>query len=248
MDNLREHLSKSFTCPHCQVLAQQKWFNSGFASKITIGIMNQFYLEYRADIQVYEQTAISDFIGKIDFVYHKNLYEYFPSGFSVSNCQFCKEVSLWVGNKMVYPRHTQIAPPNEDMDSDIKELYLEASVIFNDSAKGSTALLRLALQKLLKQLGKQGKNINQDIKDLVDDGLSPKIQKALDLVRVVGNNAVHPGQIDLEDDSNIALKLFGLLNFIANELITRPNELDDLYEETIPDNTKDHIKQRDGVS
>ena len=90
--------------------------------------------------------------------------------------------------------------------------------------------MRLALQKLLMQIGKSGKNINNDIKELVAEGLSPKIQQALDLLRVVGNNAVHPGQIDIEDNSNIALKLFHILNFIAEEMITKPKELEFLQQ------------------
>ena len=105
--------------------------------------------------------------------------------------------------------------------------------------------MRLALQKLLKQVGKSGKNINNDIKELVAEGLSPKIQQALDLVRVIGNNAVHPGEINLDDNAEIAQKLFNILNFIAYELITRPKELDNLYADLIPLDTQEHIKQRD---
>ena len=52
------------------------------------------------------------------------------------------------------------------------------------------------LQKLCKVLGQSGNNINEDIKALVESGLDPRVQKALDAVRVVGNNAVHPGQMD----------------------------------------------------
>ena len=107
-------------------------------------------------------------------------------------------------------------------------------------------MLRLALQLLLKQLGKSGKNINNDIKELVSEGLSPKIQKALDLLRVVGNNAVHPGQIDLEDGRDIALKLFHVLNFIADEMISKPKELDLLYADVVPEETQKHINERDG--
>ena len=66
------------------------------------------------------------------------------------------------------------------------------------------------------------------------------------MVRVVGNNAVHPGQINLDDNKEIALVLFKVLNMIAEEFITKPKEIDTLYEEIIPDEIKDHIKRRDG--
>jgi hypothetical protein len=68
----------------------------------------------------------------------------------------------------------------------------------------------------------------------------------LDILRVVGNNAVHPGQIDLNDNKHIALKLFQILNLIAEAMITKPKELEKLYIDIIPDDTKEHIKQRDG--
>lgn len=169
-----------------------------------------------------------------------------PSNFSVATCASCDEVTLWIGRSLIYPKKTSLSSPNNDLDEDIKSLYQEAVTIFADSPKGATALLRLALQKLLKQIGKGGKDINNDIKELVSNGLSQKIQQALDIVRVVGKNAVHPGQIDLDDNSEIALKLFHILNFIADEMITKPKKLEKLYDDIIPENTKEHIKQRDG--
>jgi hypothetical protein len=174
--------------------------------------------------------------------------EVFPEGFSVATCSSCSKFTLWVNRELVYPRNTPVAPPNSDMGEDIQALYIEASKIVVDSPKGATALLRLALQLSLKQLGKPGENINADIKDLVAKGLSPKIQQALDLLRVVGNNAVHPGQIDLNDGRDIALKLFHVLNFIADEMITKPKELELLYADVVPDETKQHINKRDGKS
>ena len=172
--------------------------------------------------------------------------KFVPNDFSVATCSSCGDISLWVNREIVYPKQTAVAPPNEDMEQEIQNLYIEASTIVVDSPKGATAILRLALQLLLKQLGKSGKNINNDIKELVAEGLSSKIQKALDLLRVVGNNAVHPGQIDLEDGSDIARKLFYILNFIANEMISKPKELDLLYSDVVPEDTQQHIKDRDG--
>ena len=64
---------------------------------------------------------------------------------------------------------------------------------------------------------------------------------------MVGNNAVHPGQINLDDNTDIAQKLFGILNFIAEELLTKPKELEQLYASLIPLETQEHIKQRDGT-
>ncbi|MBT7476936.1 MAG: DUF4145 domain-containing protein, partial [Nitrospina sp.] len=113
------------------------------------------------------------------------------------------------------------------------------------SPKGAAALLRLAIQELCDSLLKtSGSNLNQAIGDLVKQGMPKKVQQALDLVRVIGNNAVHPGQIDFNDNNDIALKLFGLVNAIVNIMITQPKEIDDLYN-VLPKIARESIEKRD---
>lgn len=48
-------------------------------------------------------------------------------------------------------------------------------------------------------------------------------------MRVIGNESVHPGQLDLKDDQKTAIILFKLLNLIIKEKIVQPNEIDELY-------------------
>lgn len=242
-----EYGNKKFQCPHCNTVASQGWFTANNAGSTATGIIHHLYLNYRPSITDYAQEYIVNFLKEIDSRFQNNFYDFVPKGFSVATCSSCGDFTLWVNKEIVYPKKTTVPPPNEDLNEDIKALYLEASSILVDSPKGATALLRLALQKLLEQVGKSGKNINNDIKSLVAEGLSPKIQQALDLLRVIGNNAVHPGQINLDDSTEIAQKLFGILNFIAEELITKPKELEDLYADLIPSDTQDYIKQRDGT-
>ncbi len=242
-----EYGNKKFQCPHCNTVATQEWFTANNAGNIASNIISHLYLNYRSNIDNYAQEKIARFLKEIDSDFRNNLYKFVPNGFSIATCASCGDFTLWVGKGIVYPKKTKLPPPNIDLNEEIKSLYLEASSILIDSPKGSTALLRLALQKLLEQVGKSGKNINGDIKELVADGMSPKIQQALDLLRVIGNNAVHPGQINLDDNAEVAQKLFGILNFIAEELITKPKELEDLYANLIPADTQDHIKQRDGT-
>ena len=101
---------------------------------------------------------------------------------------------------MVYPIAATAPLPNPDLPADIKADYEEARGIASLSPRGAAALLRLAIQKLCKDLAESGENINADTKSLVNKGLSVQVQQALDVVRVTGSNAVHPGQIDLQDD------------------------------------------------
>ena len=165
--------------------------------------------------------------------------------FKISICSHCKKPTIWHYSSMVYPNVMTVPPPNPDLNTDIKKDYKEAANIVNRSPRAAAALLRLCVQKLCKQLGRPGKKIDDDIAALVKDGLPKKIQQALDVLRVVGNNAVHPGQIDLADDKDLATKLFDLLNLIAESQLTQPKKIGAMFDD-LPQTQKDHIEKRDG--
>jgi transcription elongation factor Elf1 len=166
-------------------------------------------------------------------------------GLEVSHCGHCQQYSAWVNGIMVFPGQIDVESPNKDLSEEIKIDYLEAASILNQSPRGSSALLRLAIEKLVNELDAKGKDLNAKIGDLVSKGLSPKIQKALDVVRFIGNEAVHPGQIDLNDSPEIAQALFKLVNVIADEMITKPKDIDSLYDELVPETHKNGINKRD---
>jgi hypothetical protein len=130
------------------------------------------------------------------------------------------------------------------MPEDVKPDYDEARGIVDRSPRGSCALLRLGVQKLMVDLGQGGENINDDIKALVKGGLPVEVQQALDAVRVIGNNAVHPGEIDLKDDRDTAAALFGLVNFIVEQRISQPKKLASLYG-SLPAGSLAAIQKRD---
>ena len=134
--------------------------------------------------------------------------------------------------------------PNRDLPEDIQRDFREAQAIRALSPRGAAALLRLCIQKLCIHLGEQGKNLNQDIGALVKKGLSPRIQQALDIVRVIGNEAVHPGTIDLEDDVDTTSTLLVLVNRIADALITQPKEEREWYD-SLPESKRQAIERRD---
>ena len=191
----------------------------------------------------------------------------FPIKIHISVCCNCEGISYWDVDKkthldedgvsmvidydktigyMILPK-ASIAPyPHEDMPEDVKLDYLEARNIVNDSPRGASALLRLAIQKLCVHLGGKGKNIDDDIALLVQNGLSKKVQSSLDIVRVVGNNSVHPGELSNDDIQHIAITLFKLVNLIIDNQITQPKETDELYVNVVPENIRK--KRTDAVS
>ncbi len=163
----------------------------------------------------------------------------------IARCYRCGRFSIWVDSVMVHPAAHTAAPPNADVSEDVKKDYEEARAILQRSPRGAEALLRLAIQKICKGLGEPGENINTDIASLVKKGLSPKVQKALDTVRVVGNNAVHPGQIDLRDNADVANQLFGLVNLIAEVMFSQPKQVEALYGSIVPESSRKAIDKRD---
>jgi hypothetical protein len=159
-------------------------------------------------------------------------------------CAHCSKWSYWHNDRMIVPSAAPVPPAHHDMPTECLEEYNEARDIVVRSPRAASALLRLAVQNLMIVLGEKGKNINDDIGDLVKKGLPIQVQQALDFCRVVGNNAVHPGEIDLTDTPEIAHNLFEMINFIVEDRIARPKHIQSLYEK-LPSGARDAIEKRD---
>ena len=163
---------------------------------------------------------------------------------NAAKCLNCNKKTIWIDDEYIYPEILPIEP-SLDMPESVLKLYNEAGLIYNKSPRAACALLRLAIDQLCRELGKTDRDINKNIADLVKDGLPTKIQQGLDIVRVVGNKAVHPGQIDFDvDDIETVNTMFWLINKIVESLISDVRELNELYGK-LPENVKSAIEKRD---
>ena len=160
----------------------------------------------------------------------------------VSTCVHCKNPTFWLDEKIIYPRRHAAPPAKNDLPDSVKVVYDEASAIANQSPRAACALLRLAIEMLLKELGETD-GIDEGIKNLVKKGLDQRIQQSLDIVRVTGNNASHPGKIIFDDTTDVHT-LFQLINVIANTLITQPKQTQELYD-NLPEGARKAIEKRD---
>jgi len=175
-----------------------------------------------------------------DFTHYGDA-EYEP--LRVAVCDHCGDYTLWHQDVMVYPDRGNAPPPNPDMPQNVRDYYEEAASVSAKSPRAAAGLLRLAVQVLCKELGEAGKNINEDIGSLVKKGLPLTVQQSLDVVRVTGNHAVHPGQIDT-DDEQVVGTLFSLLNVIVEYMVSLPNRVGALYK-ALPTGALEQIQKRD---
>ena len=146
-----------------------------------------------------------------------------------TRCVACKQGSLWLLDKdegemvMVYP-DKGIGPslPSEAGD-DVRKLYDEANSIVTRSPRAASALLRSALEVLCKKI--LGKTAKGDLKSMItkiakEHNFNAQAIKAMDNVRLTGNRAIHPGQIELQDNTKPEV-LFELLWYIVQQAISQ---------------------------
>ncbi|MFP5223277.1 MAG: DUF4145 domain-containing protein [Acidobacteriota bacterium] len=163
---------------------------------------------------------------------------------TASRCGHCRGFSIWLRKSLIDPPHDTIIPPHEDLPESLQADYDEAMSVLRCSPRASAALVRLLLQKLLFCLGEMGR-INDAIGSLVEKGLPKEVQQAMDVCRLVGNNAVHPGEINIDDTPEMVEATFWLINFIVEEMISRPKRIQELYSR-MPEGGLKAIERRDG--
>lgn len=212
--------STPYVCPFpdCLVVAQHRW---GKVEQLQVPVGQNTWSNRRLDSQI-------------------DLW--------LSRCEACGGEVVILDGTMLWPRSSTAPPPAADMPGDVKIDFEEARLIAGDSPRGAAALLRLALQKLCPHIGATKAGINEAIGELVAAGtIRPTIQQALDSVRVIGNEAVHPGELDLKDDAATVDALFRLINYIVEKTITEPKEVESIFG-SLPPAKLDGIKRRDGKS
>lgn len=258
----------SFHCPYCATKAPQRWLQCYGKDVDSENRLPQLWNVKAAEELINNVKKDSQFNGDIfelgkawlrqahesesgDFILEEvsdskycnlvfsNIY------FSVCQEVGCGKAALWVHDKLVIPSTNIEEEPNYDMPEKVKAVYNEARDVHKVSPRASAALLRLCCELLCEELKAQGNNLNEKIGFLVSQGMDARIQKALDILRFIGNDAVHPGQIDLKDDMAISHSLFVLINEIVQEMISKPKRLQQIYTEKLPEGVRNAIKRRD---
>lgn len=170
----------------------------------------------------------------------------YMSNYFICRCEHCDKKSLWKSatETILDPMATIHLPAHEDMPEEIKSLYNEALGVVDLSPKSAGALLRLAIQHLMPLIGVNTGKLDKDIAKLVSEGLNEQVQQALDYCRVIGNNAVHPNEISLDDTPDMVHTMFEMINFIIEEKIAKPNRIKEIFKK-LPLGAIASIEKRD---
>ena len=236
-----KYFGKSFNCPHCRVYSRQEWgylrsrdFNDEDYDSNT---------EYDSPELVDYNTGYEYPDSNIKYVGPDPLGDIcLDDSFAVSRCYHCKKWVLWKDLKIIYPRSITVENPNPDMPEVAKGWYMESAQILQDSPRASAALLRLALQEIINKVVKGGEknDINENIRILSKE-VDEDTWKAMDLIRIIGNNAVHPGEIQVEEENTEYM--YNLLNIIVQKTISNKKQIGDRFKR-LPKSIKESINRR----
>lgn len=165
-----------------------------------------------------------------------------------AQCQECHRTAVYlVGDpeELVYPILGFGPEPSIHLTAEALSDYEEARAVANASPRAAAALLRLAVQRLCAAIVGDGRKLSDAIAELRRRGLPDEVCKALDAVRVIGNNAVHPGELDFRDNPQVVESLFRLVNIVAERMIGEPKQIAEIFG-ALPEGAKAAIGRRDG--
>ena len=171
---------------------------------------------------------------------------------SASRCLACQDATLWHGTNIIWPARELVGPaPAADLPTPVRELYEEGRRVAAVSRRAGAALLRAALEQLVKELVPGPGTLNVKIGKLQGD-VSPRLGRALDVLRDAGNGVLHDGVpegvaamviAEAAQESEVFDYLCGVVNRLAEEAITAPRVDDELYGK-LPESVRKAAEQR----
>ena len=225
------HGAPSFDCPHCGAHAQQTWPQAVLCADEG-GVTTDWSSIDRSEC----------YTCKKETVWHAQRRYSGSSGAGYSHS--------WMEWGILWPRERAGVPAHERLPEDLRPLYDEAREVADLSPRAAAALLRLLTETLLRQVAEAPKAKPFDlIGQLVREGkLDEQARMLAAYLRITGNNAVHPGQIDEDEDAQKRVSvMFPFVNSLVQRLIADPAEINELYEQ-LPEEARAAADRRDGRS
>lgn len=229
-----------FTCPHCKLDCKQNWIY--FKDNLE---KDQKKGNIKSSVALLGGVGLA--LALSTGAFKKSNYETL-SELSFSVCKSCTGYIIWKGENRLYPKENKLPEPSKYMPIEAAEIFEEARQLFEFSPRSSSALLRLSLEIILRNiLNEKNKTLNQMIGQLVIADIDEHIKKGLDIIRYYGNQSIHTGEINLEENMDSVELLFEFVNYIVDDLIGKKSKIDEQYSK-LPHPIKKAISSRDSQS
>ena len=169
--------------------------------------------------------------------------DFMPTNIWQGKCLACEQYIIINGFSVVYPEESNAPPIKMETPHSIKEIATEARMVHSQSPRASSALLRLALEMLLQNVLENNNKLNDNISILLERGIEDDLRRALEVIRIFGNEGVHPGTINLNDDEQSSIKLFNVFNYIVTRFIVEKGMIKEMYG-IIPEEKREKIEEK----
>lgn len=202
---------ETFTCPHCQAIAAMKW--------------NLVLVDTRYDLSKAQlDDMLEDNLRRRRHPLNEiHLFEPLEKGlWQCATCSGCKKISLWRNGFIEWPNFGTAPAAHEDMPKNIAEVFDEARKIAKVSPCAASALLRLVVERICDHFECSDGSLWKRIEELMEkEGCSVRARRAAHILREVGNDQVHAGTINLNENPYLADGLFKLANLVIEETIAK---------------------------
>jgi len=192
-----EAISLSLKCPHCEVFSSMNIDNSAKRFKGHNSPEIYFSSETYGDMTVYTTHPVDELV--FDFICScpsckKTVFVQASSFIELIDYREVEssQISMTGYIRSIFPKN-RIKVPSEVPEIYSKD-FIEASLILEDSPKGSAALSRRILQNILhNEFNIQNRNLSLEIDAFMKlPNIPAHLADAVDAVRNIGNFAAHP--------------------------------------------------------
>jgi hypothetical protein len=228
-----------FNCPHCHALVRQFWFSvhadplkadekplvatEETVKAVTFGDAEED--ERDRKLKWAERMAS----GRPFLEVQRQFRNRDVQNVSISYCFNCNEMCLWVCDQLVWPKRAGDPEPKLHASPEIRCDDEVASKPLEASPRGAAALLRLATDKVCKELGEWEQGPKPEIAPPLQEEIDARVQKVLDAMRIIESDATPPDQTSVGHDRATAETLSGLVNLMCEKMIMEPRHLQAVY-------------------
>lgn len=244
---------RAFTCPTCGAFSAQTWHALGYQESEPFGNQEPWFRELEEAAELDDQDAPwnqpNPFVDQPDPWIVDGIW-------ATAQCAVCEALTIWRHAGIVYPGVKGAPAAHPDMPSTAAQLYDEARSVVAISRRAGAAMARATLERLLRDLDPEATSnlpLDRRIERILGQ-VSSGLGKVLDVIRHAGNKSVHVAErsddgvlvliLDQEDEAIVEV-LFSAINQVVDELVTRPRQYSELFDQ-LPEAVRRGIDNRRG--